>query len=565
MRKFSELEYKRPDFEEVKKEFSEIIEAFENASSADEAKSLLLKFTETQCHLMTSYQIASVRNTVDTTDKFYDGEMAFFGKAMPSLTEVNIRWNKALLGSEWRKELEDEFGRQLFRTAENDMRQQNVEIIPELIEEDGLKREYQRVAAACKTEFKGEECNFYGLLKHMEDPDRQTRREAFFAWAEIYKNVAPQLDDIYDRMIKVRCSIAKKLGLDSFITLAYMRKDRFDYGPDEVESFRRQVREVIVPACARIREKQAKRIGVDRLRYYDESFMFGEGNPTPHGTPEEMVAAAQQMYRELSPETGEFFDFMVRYQLFDLVSRPGKRPGGYCTALADYRAPFIFSNFNGTSADVDVLTHEAGHAFEGYTAARSLPLATMAFSTSEINEIHSMSMEHFTYPWMDKFFGDDADRYRWAHLTNALLSIPYLVSVDEFQHRVFENPSMSADERRETWKKIEQAYLPWRDYDGEEYMSSGGFWMQKQHIFLFPFYYIDYALAQIGAFEFYGRMKKDFKSAWEGYLNLCRSGGSRGYFETLEFAGLTNPFGEGAVKKAVDHVIAEIEASPFND
>ncbi len=564
MKKFSELEYKRPDIDGVKEEFSTVIDSFEKAGSADEAKELFLKFTDIQCHLMTAMQIASVRNTVDTTDAFYDAEMAFFGKALPGLTEINLRWNRALLESGWRGELEKAFGKQLFRLAENEMRRQDVAIIPDLIEEDSLKREYQRVSSACKTVFRGEECNFYGLLKHMEDPDRQTRKDAFSAWAGIYGDVAPQLDDIYDRMIKVRCRMAEKLGLDSFITLAYMRKDRFDYGPAEVECFRRAVREVIVPACARIRKKQAKRIGVDKLRYYDESFMFSEGNPTPHGAPEELVASAQQMYRELSPETGEFFDFMVRYQLFDLVSRPGKRPGGYCTALADYRAPFIFSNFNGTSADVDVLTHEAGHAFEGYTAARSLPLATMAFSTSEINEIHSMSMEHFTYPWMEKFFGGDADRYRWSHLANALMTIPYLVSVDEFQHRVFENPSMSADERRGVWKDIEQTYLPWRDYDGEEYMSSGGFWMQKQHIFLYPFYYIDYALAQIGAFEYYGMMKKDFKTAWEGYLNLCRSGGSRGYFETLEFAGLSNPFEQGTVEKAVGHVIAEIEASPFN-
>ena len=291
---------------------------------------------------------------------------------------------------------------------------------------------------------------------------------------------------------------------------------------------------------------------MDKLHYYDEELIFPEGNAVPEGATAEMVAKAQKMYHELSKETGEFFDFMVEHELFDLETKPGKQTGGYCTFLNTFKAPFIFSNFNGTSADVDVLTHEAGHAFEAYTAAKQIPFMDMVFPTSEVAEIHSMSMEHFTYPWMEAFFGKKADDYRYAHLMNAMEVIPYMVCVDEFQHKVFENIGMTAKERREVWHQLEQNYMPWRNYDGHKFLEEGGFWMQKQHIFVNPFYYIDYALAQICAFQFFERSKKEPEQAWADYYRLCQAGGSRGYFELLEMAGLKNPFADGTVEDVVE-------------
>ena len=307
------------------------------------------------------------------------------------------------------------------------------------------------------------------------------------AWGDLYESISGQLDQVYDDLVALRVNTAKKLGFDSYIDFAYLQRGRYDYKPEDVARFRKQVKEVIVPVCQKLRQQQAERLGVDALHYYDESLVYAEGNAVPQGTREELVAKAQQMYRELSPETGEFFDFMVEHEMFDLETKTGKRPGGYCTFLPAYKSPFIFSNFNGTSADVDVLTHEAGHAFESYTASRKLRMLDMVSSTSEINEIHSMSMEHFTYPWMELFFGDKADDYRYAHLMDALMVIPYMVSVDEFQHRVFEKPDMTAADRRAVWHQLEETYMPWRNYDGHSFLEQGGFWMQKQHIFLYPF------------------------------------------------------------------------------
>ncbi|MDO4572733.1 MAG: M3 family oligoendopeptidase [Clostridia bacterium] len=564
MDKFRDIVYKRPDFGKLRREATAEIRRLTKAESYAEAKAAYMALEKLMGDAMTMSTVAYIRNTLDTTDKFYDGEMKFFNRAGALLMPLQKKLNRAFLTSRFRPDFTAEYGEQVFKAMELEDRLQSKKIIADTIREGLLCNEYKKLAASCKTEFMGKECNFYGLLKHMESADREERRAAYLAWAGLYEGVSERLDRIYDKLLALRIRMAGKLGLKDYTEMAYMNMGRMDYTREDVAAFREQVRQVIVPAVARYKERQARRIGVDKLRYYDEAFVFPDGNADPVGGQDVLVPIAQRMYRELSPETGEFFDFMCEHELFDLETRPGKHLGGYCTELISFRAPFIFSNFNGTAADAGVLTHEAGHAFAGYTAAKHQPILPYVSSTSEINEIHSMSMEHFTYPWLKDLFGaENAEKARFTHLVDALSTIPYLVSVDEFQHRVYEKPSMSAKERRGVWREIEKKYMPWRDYDGMPFLEEGGFWMQKQHIFLYPFYYIDYALAQTCAFQFYGMMKREPAAAWERYMTLCRAGGSRGYFELLELAGLENPFREGTVERAVRHVIEELDDSPF--
>ena len=563
MQKFSELPYERPDIAAAVEQYSAYNEAFRKAGSFAEAKAVFLEAEKLDIHLSTIASLVSVRNTMDTTDAFYEAEMAYLNENLPKLIPASKALNEAIVSGPFRADFEREYGRHFIAVLENSLRVQDERIIPELVRESELSVEYSKVAASCKTDFRGETCNFYGLLKHMESCDRAERKEAFEKWAALYESVSDELDALYDKLIEVRLAMAEKLGFKDYTELAYRNMGRLDYTPEHVAKFREQVRTVITPAVSRIREAQAKRLGLDKIKYYDESLVFADGNADPIGGKDYMVNAASEMYGALSPETKEFFDFMTKYELFDLETRPGKHLGGYCTSLPEYKAPFIFSNFNGTSADVDVLTHEAGHAFQCYLGERLIPVSVLQNSTSEICEIHSMSMEFFTYPWMEEFFGDRADEYRYAHLCSALSVIPYMVSVDEFQHVVYANPKMSAKERRAAWREIEKKYMPWRDYDGNAFLENGGFWMQKQHIFLYPFYYIDYALAQICTFSLYDEMKHDRESAWARYLKLCRAGGTMGYFDLLHSVGIPVPFEDGAVEKAVRGVIEEIESAKY--
>ena len=559
MNKFCDIVYTRCDIAALGEKYAAENQRFIDAETYEEAKGAFERMHVLSREAETAYSIASVRNTMDTSDKFYEDEVLYYGAAFAALTPVFKAAAEALLKTPFRADFEKEFGKQLFTLTEADFKLQTPKNEQLTVRANELSNEYSKLVASCSVNFMGEECNFYGLLKHMQSLDREVRRNAFIEWAKLYEGVAEKLDEIYTELVNILVEMAKNAGFDDFFSYIYLARGHFDWSREDAARFKAQVKEIITPAVDKLMREKGKRIGVDKVRYYDEDVIYADGNPTPKGTPEQLIAAASKMYHELSAETGEFFDFMTEHELFDLLTRPSKHMGGYCTSFPIYKAPFIFSNFNGTSADIDVLTHEAGHAFEYFLSSRTQPLDEYTFGPSEINEIHSMSMELFAYPWMDLFCKDEADKYRGAHLTDCLSCIPYLVCVDEFQHRVFEDPTMDADARRRVWRELELEYMPWRDYEGSEYMQSGGFWMQKQHIFLYPFYYLEYALSQICAFQFYNKIKVDREGAWNDYLNLCRAGGSLGYLDLLKLANLRSPFEDGCLEETVKPIVDDLD------
>ena len=558
MKKFAELQYVRPDMEKIFARVSGDIAVLKEAKNYEEFRNAYMDYVEADTELETSKTVAHIRNTINLLDEFYEAEMVYFNSQMPKYEILKKEMGEVIVASPFKAEMEKEFGAILIQNMEAQKQLSDESIVNDQVKEAELVSRFMKTQAAATVEFKGDQIGNYGLLKIMQSTDRAERKEAFEAWAKLYEGIAPTLEEVYDGLVKVRAGMAKKLGFKSFIPMGYLRRRRFDYTEKELEVFRKQVREVVVPAAAKLYERQKEALGIDTLYYYDESIASPSGNPVPIGDKEYLVGEAQKMYRELSKESGEFFDFMMEYELFDLDSKHGKRAGGYCTILPQYHAPFIFSNFNGTDADVNVLTHEAGHAFAGFTAAKYQKTPELCHSTSEINEIHSMSMELWTYPWMENFFGDKAEEYRKEHLADALMKIPYMLCVDEYQHKVFENPEMTTMERRAVWSGLEKIYMPWRNYAGNEFLESGAFWIKQQHIFLYPFYYVDYAMAQMGAFEFYTKMKEDRKAAWADYYKLCAAGGSMGYFDLLKYSGLHKVLEDGSVKIILKGVFEEL-------
>ena len=553
MEKFRDLPYERPNLAKVRKEFARLLGQFKKAKDFGEADSAFLGFMRLAEGVTTSYTTASIRNTMDMSDKFYEGEIKFFNSEMPKLMLLIKKAGKTVLDSPFRPQFEEKYGEKLFRDAEAQMRLFNLSVVLPSVRESNLGTEYSKTVAGCSVDFMGEKCNFYGLLRHMQSTDRAERKTAFEEWAKLYEGVSGKLDEQYGKLVGIRKTIAKRLGFPNYVDYIFLSSGHYDYDAKRVAMFREAVRYYITPLCEKLYKEQAERLGLERLEWYDEDLCFADGNAVPCGTPEELTEQARQMYGEMSAETGEFFNFMTEHELFDFVTRPNKHMGGYMTFLPDYKAPFIFSNFNGTSADIDVLTHEAGHAFEGYYSSRRQPIQMLTASTNEVNEIHSMAMEFFAYPYMERFFGDKADRYRYAHFTESLKDIPYLVCVDEFQHRVFEGPDTTPSDWRRIWRETEKKYMPWRHYDGNKFLEDGGFWMQKQHIFLYPFYYIDYALARLDAFALY-RKQVEGEDGWGSYLKLCGMGGRYGYTETLERAGLPMPLDTETVRMTADFV-----------
>lgn len=555
--KFSEMPYERIDMEKAEKALKELIEASKGAASGEEQFEIHQKYYKLTGDIFTNIILASIRHDIDTTDEFYEKEQDFYDEVMPVLTNYQNEYQKVLYHSPYREYLESKIGKVAFKNMELAFKANDEKIIPLRQEENALVSRYAKLIATAKIPFEGEVYNISLLRKFLTDPDRDVRRKAWKALSDYFMSVTDEIDEIYDQMVKNRTQQAKMLGYENYVELGYYRMNRNSYGKEEVENFRKQIKEVYVPFVSRIHEQRRKRIGVEKLSYVDSDVYFPNGNPAPIGTPEEILAAGQKMYSELSPETKEFFDFMQENELFDVLGRKTKRQGGYMTFLPNYKSPFIFANFNGTSGDIDVITHECGHAFQGYVT-RNEEIQEANDITMETAEIHSMSMEYFTYGWMQEFFGERKDDYLKMHVEDAAAFVPYGCMVDEFQHIVYENPDLTPAERKDVWKKLEKEYRPHLDYEDDPFFGAGGWWQKQQHIFASPFYYIDYCLASICAMQYKMMMDEDYTKAWNSYLELCKLSAKEFYVPMLEQAGLTSPFADGCIQKIVDHFEAMI-------
>ena len=557
--KFNDYKYEKINIDETKEKFSNLIKSFSDAENLEEQTKYMDEIIKLRNHIDTMETLVSIRHSIDTTDEFYDKENEYVDEISPILFGFISEFYKALVNSKFRADLEKKYGKFLFDLAENTLKTFNEEIIPDLQEENRLSSKYSKLIASAKIQFDGEEKNLSEMVPYTQSKDRNVRIEASKKVAHFFKENKDEFDKIYDGLVKVRTTIAQKLGYKNYVELGYARLSRLEYDSKMVASYRKQVLENIVPLHTELRQRQAKRLGLDKLKFYDEPIKFNSGNADSHGDPEWILNHGKTMYNELSKETAEFFSFMTEKNLLDLLSKKGKMSGGYCTYIPEYKSPYIFANFNGTSHDVDVLTHEAGHAFQVYQS-RGYEIPEYLWPTYEACEIHSMSMEFLTWPWMDLFFENDAEKYKFIHLSEALLFIPYGVTVDEFQHWVYENPNATPDDRRAKWLEIEKKYLPTRDYGEVDDLKEGIFWFRQGHIFNSPFYYIDYTLAQVCAFQFWIKSQENREKAWDEYLALCKLGGSKPFFELMKAANLKNPFEQGTIASVIPKIREFLES-----
>ncbi len=549
--KFSEMPYSRPNFEELIKAIKVLTKEFSDAKSADEQYKLLVKFENTLQEYQTQGSLAHVRNTINTNDEYYKAEMDFYNEKGAVLQEYYIDFMKAMLNSEFKDELKKKIGDIPFINAELEAKAFSPEIVELVKEEKKLTHEYQGIYAKLTADFDGKKLPIPMLGPYKESTDRETRKKAFTAEGIAFDSVKEKFDEIFDKLVKNRTQQAKKLGYENYVELGYIRRQRNCYTNKEVGVFKRQVLEEIVPVVNDIRQTQKKRIELDELKFYDLPLTFKDGAATPQATSDEIMAAGRKMYEEMSPETAEFIKLMYDNDLFDVLSKDGKAPGGYCTAFVKYKYPFIFSNFNGTAGDVDVLTHEAGHAFAGYRNMRDFELRMMSDYSMEIAETHSMSMEFLTTPWHELFFKDQTAKYKLSHAEDALIFIPYGSQVDEFQEQIYANPNLTPDERHAKWLEVESKFRPGIDYDEVPFYSRGAGWQRQLHIFMYPFYYIDYCMAQTMALQFFAQFLKDSDKALKMYIDFVKLGGSKTFVDIIKTTGFKSPLEDGSIKEIV--------------
>lgn len=558
--KFSEMPYERPDLDKVKRELGDLTGRLKAAESYEEARAVFLEKEAAERHVDTLATLASIRNSIDTRDEFYDGEMNFWNAAGPELEEYIKAWTAAMLASPFRKDFAAEYGDLMFVNAEIELKTFAPEIVPQLQRENDLTQEHQKLIASAKVPFEGKTYTLAQMGPFQSDADDARRLAAWKAVGQWYKDNQPELDRIYDELTHLRDEMGRKLGYEGYTPLGYYRMKRNCYTKEDVESFRAAVRKYLVPLADRVFRAQAQRIGVAYpLSYADNALKFRSGNPRPQGTADDIIAQGKKFYDELSPETSEFFQTMLDNDLMDVLATEGKAGGGYCTGIMDYKVPFIFANFNGTQGDVEVVTHEAGHAFACWMNRDRIP-GSYVWPGMEACEVHSMSMEFMAWPWTEGFFGPDTKKYLYSHLAGALTFIPYGTLVDHFQHEVYANPDMTPAQRHAVWKELQGQYMPWVRLDGDiPFFADGEAWQRQSHIYGAPFYYIDYCLAQTVALELWALLQKDKKAAWEKYMAYTKQGGSRTFTALLENAGLDTPFDEKCLREVCETASAWLD------
>ena len=553
---FKEMPYTRPTVEEINNTRRAQLETLKNADNFENFIEIYKEIEDYSYNTVYSmWNLAYIRHSIDTFDAFYEAEKDFWDNAGPEIEGLDNEITKVLLESKFRPELEEAWGKLIFLNEEINLKTFDDKIVEDLKEENKLGSEYERLLASAEIEFEGKTYTLSQLSPLMFDADdRDIRMKAYAAGNDWRLKNVEKIEDIFDKLVNIRARIAEKLGHDDFVETGYYRNGRNSYTKEMVEDFREGVVKYIVPIVSRLKEEQKNRIGVEQVKPFDIDYMFSDGNAKPVGTPEEIFAHARVMYDEMSPSTKEAWNFMQDHNLIDVLTRPGKSGGGYQSMIQAYGAPFIFANFNGTVGDVDVLTHEVGHAWAYYVNRDIFP-EKLQYAPEDIGEIHSMSMEFFAWPWMEGFFGASTEKYYYTHLANSLTFLPYGVMVDEFQHRVYENPNMTKNDRNQLWLDLEAKYRPYLNVENIPFDEEGRRWQKQSHIFTDPFYYIDYVLAGIVALIFWAKSRQNYGEAWEKYEKLTRMSGTKTFVELLEDANIPSPFVADNLKLVADEVL----------
>ena len=547
--KFNEMTYTRPDIDALLARCRELAAKAAAAPDGDALVRLYYEQSEAFAEYNTAANLANIHYTCDTRDAYWKAEQDFFDANGPAVTNASVEISRAFLANPHVDALTEKFGTTCVAGMKNavlSMDDRTVELQQQF---NALVSRYQQIYGGALVELDGKQLTIPQLGPYKEALDPAVRRAAYEAEAGYFDAHRAELDELYGEIVKNLNAQARVMGYHDYSELSYVRMNRIGYGPEEIRKFRDQVANDVVPQLQKVMALRAKRTGIARPTFTDLPIMFKDGNPKPIPGYKARMDAARTMYHELSPETAEFIDFMQDNELFDVESRPGKMSGGYMTSLPSYKAPFIFANWNNTSGDVDVLTHECGHAFEGYLAERDPAVpADLECPAMESAEIHSMAMEFLTAPWHHLLFGKDTDKYSLLHAEDSFVFLAYGCEVDEFQQIMYQNPDLTPDERNAQWLKLEKKYRPWIDFDNLPFYGRGAGWQRQLHIYECPFYYIDYCLSSMAALQFYLLSLTDHKDAWQRYLRLVRRAGLASYTELLQTAGLQVPFAPGSVK-----------------
>ena len=551
--KFSEYKYERLDFEKINTKIVSLVNNMAECKIFEAFDNNIVEINKIRNHVESMKTLASINYSINTHDESISIENKYWDEYGPEYKKIDKIFYEAIVNSDFKEEIENKYGRHFYKLVEFSLKEFSEEIVEDLKIENKLCSEYTKLLASAKILYDGKYNNLSQMNKYMLSDNREERKKASERFYNYFESIEDKFNSVFEELVKVRNRMAKKLGYDDFVELGYLRMKRTEYTEKDVDKFRKEVREKWIPLVDEFNKQKKERLNIDELKYYDDDVEYPGWNMEPVTDYDETLEAASKMYHELSKETGEFFDFMIENGFMDLETKESKGFGGYCTYIPEIKAPFIFSNFNKTFDDVDTLTHEAGHAFQLYMS-RNIDMPEINFPTLDCCEIHSMTMELLTWPWMKLFFKDDEEKFKRTHMATIVRLIPYCMIVDEFQHIIYKNPKLTPEERNSEWRGLEKIYTPWKNYDGNKFLEKGCWWFKQGHIFKNPFYYIDYALAEVCALQIWSNMEENYDEVLENYMEICRDAGKRSFVETVNAGNLKSPFEEGCL----DNIIGKI-------
>ena len=551
--KFSDYKYERPNFEDINNKIISLVDNMKKSNDFEEFDQSIMEINKIRNHVESMKTLASLKYSINTHDESIALENKYWDEQGPEYKKIDKLFYEAIVNSGFKKEIEQTYGKHFYKLVEFSLKEFSEDIVEELKIENKLCSEYTKLLASAKILYDGKYNNLSQMNKYMLSDNREERKKSSERFYNYFELIEDKFDSVFDELVNVRDRMAKKLGYDNFVDLGYIRMKRTEYNEFDVIKFREEVREKWIPLVYEFNNQKKKRLGIEELKYYDDDVEYPGWNMEPETDYDETIEAASKMYHELSKETGEFFDFMVENGFMDLETKESKGFGGYCTYIPEIKAPFIFSNFNKTFDDVDTLTHEAGHAFQLYMS-RNIDMPEINFPTLDCCEIHSMSMELLTWPWMKLFFKDNDEKFKRTHMATIVRLIPYCMIVDEFQHIIYKNPELTPLERKSEWRRLEKIYTPWKDYDKNDFLEKGCWWFKQGHIFKNPFYYIDYALAEVCALQIWSDMEEDYDRVLNSYMEICKDAGKRSFVETVEKGNLRSPFEKGCLDNIIEKI-----------
>jgi oligoendopeptidase F len=496
--------------------------------------------------------IRYIRMTCDTTSPEYEkAYLTFVEEVAPKVEEALHRLRVKFASAPAWKDLDPKRYLVLKRKWENAIAIFREENIPLKVEEEKLGQRYQKIFGAMTVEFEGRTQTLQQMAKYLEEPDRRTREKAWELISERRLKDKDELESIFEELLSLRQKRAENAGFENFRDFAFRERERFDYGPKECEAFHKGVEEAVVPLLRQLHKERAKRLGLKKLRPWD-LLCDPEGRPPlrPFKEAEELVTGVQEIFLRLDPRLGELFRRMAELRLLDVANRPGKAPGGYQSTLTERRLPFIFMNAVGRDQDLWTLLHESGHAFHTLLS-RDEPLHMYRDPPLEFAEVASMGMELLASPFLDVFYPEEADRRRSLeeHLYGIVRLLCWVATIDAFQHWVYTHPGHSRAERHKAWVEIFQRFSGLEDWSGYEEVLEHE-WHRQLHLFLAPFYYIEYGIAQLGALRLWGKAQEDRKRAIEKYIEALKLGGGKPLPELFSTAELPFDFGPDSLSHA---------------